>query len=197
MLIIGLTGGIGSGKSTVAQFFKEEGVNVVDADQKSRAVVEPGSPALFEISQHFGDDLIQADGALDRAKLRTIVFNSEQKRHWLEALLHPLFKQAIIEDLNSSTSDYAILESPLLFETDQHTMTQKNILIDVPIEVQLEGTCKRDNIEREQVEKIIAAQMSRDEKRSKADYIVDNTNTLDVVKRHILELHQRFKALAQ
>lgn len=195
MKIIGLTGGIGSGKSTVAQFFKELGINVVDADQKSRDVVEPGMPALAAIAEHFGHEVIQEDGRLDRAYLRGVVFNSEEKRHWLEALLHPLIKEAIIADLNASTSDYAILESPLLFETDQHQMTQKTVLVDVPVEVQIERTCQRDNNDRLQVEKIIAAQMPRQEKQVKADYLLDNTQSLSAVKQQVEQLHQELLAL--
>ncbi|MFC3153526.1 dephospho-CoA kinase [Litoribrevibacter euphylliae] len=195
MKIIGLTGGIGSGKSTVAQFFKELGINVVDADQKSRDVVEPGMPALAAIAEHFGHEVIQEDGRLDRAYLRGVVFNSEEKRRWLEALLHPLIKEAIIADLNASTSDYAILESPLLFETDQHQMTQKTVLVDVPVEVQIERTCQRDNNDRLQVEKIIAAQMPRQEKQVKADYLLDNTQSLSAVKQQVEQLHQELLAL--
>lgn len=195
MLIIGLTGGIGSGKSTVAQFFTELGINVVDADQKSRDVVEPGSPALTSIAEYFGQEAIKDDGSLDRAYLRSVVFNSEEKRHWLEALLHPLIKEAIIQDLTATESDYAILESPLLFETDQHQMTQKTVLVDVPVETQIERTCQRDNNDRAQVEKIIAAQMPREEKQSKADYLLDNTQSLDAVKEQVHQLHQEILTL--
>ncbi len=196
MLIVGLTGGIGSGKSTIAQFFKKLGVHVVDADQKSRDVVEPGQPALQAIADHFGPELIQSDGSLDRAQLRTIVFNSEEKRRWLEGLLHPLIKEAIAKDLHSAESDYAILESPLLFETDQHLMTQTHVLVDVPVEIQVERTCARDNNDAEQVKKIIAAQMPRAEKQQKAAFILDNSRALSEVEHQVQSLHQQFIQLA-
>ncbi|GLQ33269.1 dephospho-CoA kinase [Litoribrevibacter albus] len=197
MFIVGLTGGIGSGKSTVAQFFKQQGINVVDADQKARDVVEPGTPALKEIANYFGPEVLLEDGALDRAQLRSIIFNSEEKRRWLEALLHPLIRDAIIEDLNNSSSDYAILESPLLFETDQHLLTNTTLLVDVPVQLQISRTCERDNNEREQVEKIIEAQMPREQKQEKAEYILDNSRDLPLVREHAQELHQTFLTLAQ
>ena len=196
MLIIGLTGGIGSGKSTVASRFKELGITVVDADQKSRDVVQAGQPALKAIAQEFGEDILLEDGQLNRAKLREIIFNSDEKRHWLEQLLHPLIRDAIEFDLNNATSDYAILESPLLFETDQHQMTDTTLLVDVPVEVQISRTCDRDNNTEEQVRNIIKAQMPRKVKQEKADHVLDNSRALDQVEQDILALHKTFTALA-
>jgi len=196
MLIIGLTGGIGSGKSTVASRFKELGITVVDADQKSRDVVQAGQPALKAIAQEFGEDILLEDGQLNRAKLREIIFNSDEKRHWLEQLLHPLIRDAIEFDLNNATSDYAILESPLLFETDQHQMTDTTLLVDVPVEVQISRTCDRDNNTEEQVRNIIKAQMPREIKQEKADHVLDNSRALDQVEEDIIALHKTFTALA-
>ena len=196
MLIIGLTGGIGSGKSTVASRFKELGITVVDADQKSRDVVQAGQPALKAIAQEFGEDILLEGGQLNRAKLREIIFNSDEKRHWLEQLLHPLIRDAIEFDLNNATSDYAILESPLLFETDQHQMTDTTLLVDVPVEVQISRTCDRDNNTEEQVRNIIKAQMPREVKQEKADHVLDNSRALDLVEEDILALHKTFTALA-
>jgi len=196
MLIIGLTGGIGSGKSTVASRFKELGITVVDADQKSRDVVQAGQPALKAIAQEFGEDILLEDGQLNRAKLREIIFNSDEKRHWLEQLLHPLIRDAIEFDLNNATSDYAILESPLLFETDQHQMTDTTLLVDVPVEVQISRTCDRDNNTKEQVRNIIKAQMPREIKQEKADHVLDNSRALNLVEEDIIALHKTFTALA-
>ena len=127
-LIIGLTGGIGSGKSTVAEQFAALGIVSVDADQASRAVVEPGMPALDYIEEHFGPELITADGQLNRPALREIIFSDPSEKAWLEALLHPLIRDWIMVQLQAATSDYVILESPLLFETDQHQLVDAVLL---------------------------------------------------------------------
>jgi dephospho-CoA kinase len=145
MLVIGLTGGIGSGKSTVAKEFLKLGIYIVDADKKARDAVALGKPALGEISEHFGSGILAPDGNLDRAKLRSLIFSAHEEKEWLEQLLHPLIRQDIEADLKSATSPYAILESPLLFETNQHQMTDKTLLIDVPIEIQVTRSCQRDN----------------------------------------------------
>ena len=123
-LIVGLTGGIGSGKSTVAGAFRQLGIDTVDADLASRKVVQPGMPALARISEHFGEGIIQSDGSLDRAALRKIVFSDPQQKLWLETLLHPLIRGWIVEQLQQSKSPYVILESPLLFETDQQRQSE-------------------------------------------------------------------------
>ena len=142
-LIIGLTGGIGSGKSTVAEQFAALGIVAVDADQASRAVVEPGMPALASIEKHFGPELITADGQLNRPALREIIFANPSEKDWLEALLHPLIRDWILAQLQAATSDYVILESPLLFETDQHQLVDAVLLVDVPVELQLERASAR------------------------------------------------------
>jgi dephospho-CoA kinase len=196
MLILGLTGGIGSGKSTVASTFSKLGITVVDADKKARDVVEPGQPALSEIARYFGSDILLENGSLDRAKLRTIIFNSEENRRWLEQLLHPIIREAIEVELTEATSAYAILESPLLFETDQHEMTCKTLLIDVPTEVQITRTTDRDKNTKEQVEKIIAAQLPREEKIKRADYVIDNSKDLATTQQAIHALHKKLLMLA-
>lgn len=196
MLIIGLTGGIGSGKSTVAKHFKELGIEVVDADQKSRDVVEPGQPALFKIAEKFGSDILLDDGHLDRAKLRGIIFSSDEDRLWLESLLHPLIRDSIKSDLESASSAYVILESPLLFETDQHQMINHSLLVDVSEDTQIQRTCDRDDNNEEQVKRIISAQMPRSLKQEKADYIIDNEVSLDTLETSVKNFHQQFLMLA-
>ena len=162
MFVLGLTGGIGSGKSAVAACFKRYGIRVVDADIAARKVVEPGMPALQAIAEHVGEQVLQADGTMDRAALRSIVFNDEQQRLWLEQLLHPAIAEWIASELASATSPYAILESPLLLETEQRKSTQRILVVDVSKALQIERATTRDDNSREQIEAIIAAQLPRE-----------------------------------
>ncbi|MFV8570493.1 dephospho-CoA kinase [Marinobacter sp. SBS5] len=194
MAIVGLTGGIGSGKSTVVRLFGELGVHWVDADDVAREVVEPGSPALKAIAEHFGDEVLLADGALDRAWLRHRVFAEPEERAWLEGLLHPIIREELIRQLQPAdyTLPYTLLVSPLLLETDQHELVNKILVIDVPESVQLERTMARDDNSREQVERIMAAQMAREDRRSKADAIIDNNQPLVEVEQQVAELHNQW-----
>ena len=196
--IVGLTGGIGSGKSTVAEAFKRLGIRVIDADQASRAVVEPGSKALSAIVNHFADQQLLVDGQLNRAALREIIFNNLEQKVWLEELLHPLIGQWIAEQIKQpSTSPYIILESPLLFETDQHKLVNITLLIDLPPELQKLRASQRDAVSAEQIEAIINTQMSRESKVSLADVIFDNSLTLESIDQRVLDLHCKFENLAQ
>ncbi|WP_166254019.1 dephospho-CoA kinase [Marinobacter salicampi] len=195
--IVGLTGGIGSGKSTVARLFGEVGVHWVDADDVAREVVAPGMPALAQIAGHFGDELISPDGSLDRAALRTLVFNDPAQRQWLESLLHPIIREELVRQLRPEgySLPYVLLVSPLLLETDQHTMTQRVIVIDVPVEVQIERTMSRDENPRDQVERIIASQLPREERLARADEVVHNDRPRTEVAEEVQALHQRLVAL--
>lgn len=197
-LIIGLTGGIGSGKSTVAKAFKALGITSVDADYASRAVVEPGMPALKAIEANFGPELILADGTLNRAGLREIIFADAQQKTWLESLLHPLIRDWILTQLQASlaNSPYVILESPLLFETDQHQLASTVVLVDVPVELQLERAAARDDNTSDQIQSIINAQMSREGKLERADTVFDNSLSEDSIASRVLALHQQFLARA-
>jgi dephospho-CoA kinase len=196
MAIVGLTGGIGSGKSTVVGLFGELGVHWVDADNVAREVVEPGTPALAAIADHFGGNILTREGALDRARLRQIVFEAAEERAWLESLLHPAIRDELVRQLNSDSrhpheqQPYALLVSPLLFETDQHQLVDHSIVIDVPVEVQIERTMARDNNTREQVERIIAAQMPREQRVATADSVIDNNRPPDEVRKLVRALHK-------
>ena len=191
-MIIGLTGGIGSGKSAVSDCFEKLGATVVDADVVAREVVEPGTVALKSIADHFGDDILTAEGALDRAALRTLIFSDENQRKWLEALLHPLIRKEIIAQLNQSNSPYSILSSPLLMETDQQTLVDRVLVVDVPVELQLERTVQRDNNSVDQVKSIISAQSTRAYKQQKADDIILNVGTIEELEKDVSVLHQRY-----
>ncbi|MFE8072076.1 dephospho-CoA kinase [Marinobacteraceae bacterium S3BR75-40.1] len=197
MWVVGLTGGIGSGKSTVASLFENKGIVTVDADEVAREVVEPGQPALKAIADHFGADILDRKGRLDRTTLRHRIFADEAERKWLEALLHPLIRESIVEQLRTAESPYAILVSPLLLETDQHALCQRVLVVDVPPETQIQRTVSRDNNTEEQVRRILAAQMNRDERLAKADDVIDNTDTLDIVAHHVDQLHEEYLALSE
>lgn len=193
MAIVGLTGGIGSGKSTVVRMFGDLGVHWVDADDVAREVVEPGTQALNAIAEHFGADILDGSGALDRARLRTIVFENPAERAWLEGLLHPTIRKELVRQLEPENYSlpYVLLVSPLLFETDQHQLVDHALVVDVPVEVQIERTVARDANSREQVERIIAAQMPRDQRLARADAIIDNNRPYVDVERQVHELHKR------
>ena len=196
MFVVGITGGIGSGKSAVTAKLEQLGIDIIDADIVAREVVEPGTNALKDIQSYFGDRVLSSDGALDRAALREIVFSEPEKRKWLEALLHPIIRNETIKQLNNTSSPYAVLASPLLLETDQHELTQHIVLIDVSVETQIERTIARDNNNRKQVEAIIAAQMSRTEKQRKSDIIVTNDEDLSALYNKVSVLHETLKRLA-
>jgi dephospho-CoA kinase len=194
--VIGLTGGIGSGKSTVARMFGALGVHWVDADDVARQVVEPGTQALRAIADHFGESILQGNGELDRAALRQKVFEDPEQRRWLEGLLHPIIRQELIRQLSPEDYNlpYVILVSPLLLETNQHELVERIVVVDVPEETQIDRTMVRDGNSREQVERILAAQMPRAARREKADAIIDNAQPLERVETSVHALHQRFLA---
>ncbi|ERS83964.1 dephospho-CoA kinase [Marinobacter sp. C1S70] len=194
--IIGLTGGIGSGKSTVARMFGALGVHWVDADDVARQVVEPGTQALRAIADHFGESILQGNGELDRAALRQKVFEDPEQRRWLEGLLHPIIRQELIRQLSPEDYNlpYVMLVSPLLLETNQHELVERIVVVDVPEETQINRTMTRDGNSREQVERILAAQMPRAARREKADAIINNAQPLERVEASVHALHQRFLA---
>ena len=194
--VIGLTGGIGSGKSTVARMFGALGVHWVDADDVARQVVEPGTQALRAIADHFGESILQGNGELDRAALRQKVFEDPEQRRWLEGLLHPIIRQELIRQLSPEDYNlpYVMLVSPLLLETNQHELVARIVVVDVPEETQINRTMARDGNSREQVERILAAQMPRVARREKADAIINNAQPLERVEASVHALHQRFLA---
>jgi len=197
MFVVGVTGGIGSGKSAVSDRFKRLGIKVVDADIASREVVKPGQPALLAIRDHFGAELIQADGTLDRAQLRARVFADPTQRQWLEQLLHPLINAYLRRELASAESPYAVLVSPLLMETSQSRLTNRILVVDVPEHVQLERTMARDSNDEAQVKAIMAAQTTRAARLERADDVVSNIGGFDLLDRTVAELHQRYLSLAR
>jgi dephospho-CoA kinase len=193
--ILGLTGGIGSGKSAAAQCFVDLGVHLVDADNAARWVVEPGRPALAQIAEHFGAGVLQAAGTLNRAALRELIFKDQQQRAWLEGLLHPLIREEIRDYLARAESPYAILVSPLLLETSQHQMVQRVLVIDVPEALQIERTVLRDKTNEEQVRAILKAQTTREHRLSQADDVIVNDRDPAWLKSEVERLHHFYLTL--
>ena len=197
-LIIGLTGGIGSGKSAAAARFEQaHGIHVVDADIKSRVVVEPGRPALRHIVDRFGEAVLQADGTLNRAALRERVFQSSDERRWLEQLLHPLIRDEIVADLASAESPYSLLVSPLLVESGQYQMTQRILVVDVPEALQIARTTARDQVPEQQVQAIMQAQARREERLRHAHDVITNDTDLAALHAQVDALHQHYLNLAR
>lgn len=195
--LVGLTGGIGSGKTAAAQHFEALGIVCVDADIASRAVVEPGRPALSAITEHFGSDILQADGTLDRSNLRHRIFADDNERGWLQSLLHPLITEYLRTHLTAATSPYVILVNPLLFETRQHTWCKRVLVIDVPEEVQIARTMARDENTRAQVENIMKAQAQRQQRLDQADDVIVNDQDLAALHDAVERLNTTYLELAQ
>lgn len=194
---VGLTGGIGSGKSAAAERFADNGITVVDADDAGRIVVEPGQPALEQIAARFGADILQTDGYLDRAALRQRVFTDEDQRQWLQRLLHPLIAQYMRDALNSAPSPYAILANAVLLETGQQSWCHRVLVIDVEASVQIERTMTRDSNSRDQVESIMRRQMDRGDRLAAAHDVIVNNATLKDLQSQVDSIHQKYLALCQ
>lgn len=191
-LIIGLTGGIGSGKTAASNLFLKQGVNVVDTDILARQALQMGSPLLIEVFNHLGQQLKLADGSLDRAALRTVIFNDPSAKTWLENLIHPWVKQATLKALAEATSDYIILSSPLLIESGQLALIDRLLVVDVPEVTQVERTCIRDGNAKDLVKKIIQQQVNRQKRLSLADDIIDNSGSLNELEQQVDALHKQY-----
>jgi dephospho-CoA kinase len=196
MYIVGLTGGIGSGKSTAAKFFNELGITIVDADIIARQVVEPGQPSLQKITEHFGSTILQSNGSLDRGKLREIIFSQPEEKQWLESLLHPVIYQKAHKELHSAKGDYVIYMSPLIFESHQRNWCHRIVVIDIPEELQVERAVLRDHTNVEDIHRIISSQIPRTERLAKADDIIDNSSSREALKKSISALHTKLQKLA-
>ena len=193
-MIIGLTGGIGSGKTAVSDTFKSLGIDIIDADVSSRSVVKKGQPALDDIKSHFGDDILDSENSLDRAKLREIIFKNPDERVWLEKLLHPKIAEHIKGQLESSESPYCILVSPLLLETEQKSYCSSILVIDVSEESQVARTAKRDGVPEEQVKNIISAQIDRKKRLKQADEIIINDGSMEELREKVMVLHKKYSS---
>lgn len=196
-LIVGLTGGIGSGKSAASAWFEQQGICVVDADVVAREVVQVGSPVLQQLVASFGDWVLLENGELNRRALREHVFLDDQARHILNEITHPAIRAAIVEQLEQASSPYVMLVSPLLFESQQDALTSRTLLIDASIELQIQRASMRDGQSLEQIQNIIAAQMSREHKQQRADDIVLNDGELEHLYAQLQPLHLKYLALSE
>ncbi|MBB3188978.1 dephospho-CoA kinase [Halomonas cerina] len=197
-MIIGVTGGIASGKSTVARAFERLGIPWVDADDVAREVVEPGEPALAAIAARHGPRVLQADGRLDRRALREIVFADETERRWLESVTHPRIRERLTErlaQLAAGEAPYVLLVSPLLFESGQSRLVDRTLVIDVPEALQIARTASRDDVDEHQARAIVAAQMPRAERLSRADDVLDNSEGEAALADRVAELDRRYRRL--
>jgi len=189
---VGLTGGIASGKSLVSELFRALGVPVLDADQVSRVVVEPGQPALAEIAAHFGVDVLMADGQLDRRRLREIVFSDPVARRRLEQITHPRIRAHIRQWMDEQTAPYSILENAILFESGMDALVDRVLVVDVPEDLQRQRLTGRDGIDAAFVERMLAAQSPRDVRVSRADDVVLNTGTPEQTQAEVRRLHEAY-----
>jgi len=191
--IIGLTGGIGSGKTTVANIFAEFGIDIIDADLIARDVVAKGSSALCSISEHFGANFIQADGQLNRSLLRQRVFSNDDDKLWLNELLHPLIREQIVSQAKAALSPYCIIVAPLLIENNLFPLVNRVLVIDVKESTQIERSTQRDNNSKEQIQAIINSQVTRQGRQEHADDLLNNDNvSIENLKKSVTKLHHTY-----
>lgn len=195
MLKIGVTGGIGCGKSAVTDYLSGKGIVIADADQAAKVIVEPGQPALKTIVNRFGNQILLDDGTLNRRALRDIIFNNPEQRRWLEQLTHPLVIERLRQELAVAQSPYVILVAPLLLEANLKGIVDRVLVIDTDPEQQITRTMARDGVSRAQIENILQAQASRTQRLSMADDIIDNSGSLDALHQQLDVLHQRYLAM--
>ena len=197
MLVVGITGGIGSGKSTAADRFGELGVPVIDADVVAREVVEPGQPACRRVIETFGEEVANEDGGLNRARLRQIVFADAVKKADLENILHPIIHAEILQQLSQLTATYAIVVIPLLAESKREYPLDRILVVDIPPELQLDRVSVRDQQSAEQIQRIIDLQASRQERLAIADDVISNAGTTEDLLKSVDELHKKYLKIAQ
>ena len=194
MRVLGLTGGIGSGKSMVAQIFAELGAVVIDADKLAREVVEPGQPALQEIASTFGPDVLLPDGRLDRPKLAGIIFSDPAERAKLDAITHPRIRERMEGQIEARRwgRGVLILDIPLLYENNRTNMVEKVIVVWVDAQTQLQRIRQRDGLSAEAARQRISAQMPLDAKRARADHVIDNTGGRDETQRQVEAIYRLY-----
>ena len=195
-MIVGLTGGIGSGKSAAANFFQNEGITVIDADGLSREVIEEGTPGFVSIVEYFGSKIIDSDGSINRAHLRKEVFDDDKKKKLLESIIHPLVRELMVKKIAASKSPYSIVMVPLIFETNSMSNYNRILVIDCDPKIQLERAMLRDNNSKAQIQKIMDSQCSREERISIANDIIPNNDTLENLKIRSIAMHKFYLGLS-
>jgi dephospho-CoA kinase len=195
--VVGLTGGIGSGKTTVSNLFYDRGINIVDADVVAREVVKIGTVGLAKVVKRFSENVLQTDGNLDRAKLREIAFADNKAKNDLNAILHPLIRDEMMSQINNSQSQYCILSAPLLFENKLHEWTDRSAVVDIPPNLQKSRTLQRDGGNEKTIDAIIKAQISRENRLLLADDIIDNSQGKEALVGQVDNLHHQYVELSQ
>ena len=188
-MIIGLTGGIGSGKSAAADFFQNEGISVIDTDQLARKVIEKDTPGYSKVVDSFGANILDNNDSIDRAKLREAVFHDSEKRKILESITHPLVRELMVQKISSSTSPYSIIMVPLIFETNSAKNYDRVLVIDCDVEIQLERAMARDENSADLIQKIIDSQCSRSERLSIANDVIPNNHSIEDLQKRSLAMH--------
>jgi dephospho-CoA kinase len=197
MLRVGLTGGIGSGKSTAAALFAGHGVPVIDADEIARQLVTPGQPAYEQVIRTFGSGIVATNGRLDRDRLRRIVFADQEQRKRLEAILHPLVRREIQRETRRLQAPYCIIVIPLLIEANQRDLVDRVLVIDCDEGLQLQRVAGRSQLTEDEIRKIVGAQLSRNERLRHADDVILNNTDLGELRANVEALHQRYLTLAR
>ena len=195
-MIVGLTGGIGSGKSAAANFFQNEGITVIDADGLSKEVIEEGTPGFANVVDYFGSKIINSDGSINRAHLRKEVFDDDNKKKLLESIIHPLVRDLMVKKIAASKSPYSIIMVPLIFETNSMSNYNRILVIDCDPKLQLERAMLRDNNSKEQIQKIMDSQCSREERISIANDIIPNNDSLENLKIRSIAMHKFYLGLS-
>lgn len=190
--IVGVTGGIGSGKSAICNAFVKFGIDIVDADIVAREVVVPGSDGLLEITENFGPQVIDSNGQLDRKKLRGIIFEDDSKRQLLESILHPRIRRRVESQLAAATSDYCLLCVPLMIERGNSYHVDRLLVVDCPEDTQISRVMARDNLTREQVLAIMATQATRQQRLEKADDVIMNDGSIEELEKRVASLHRDY-----
>ena len=193
---IGLTGGIASGKSTVANLFAALGITIIDTDQLAREVVAPGSPLLARIAEHFGGEILNADGSLDRRALRNRIFENSAERAWLEALMHPAIRALTDARSEEAPSAYCIVAIPLLAETRGEERFDRVLVVDCAPDLQLARLVARDGVTREAAGRILAAQASREARLAIADDVIRNDGDIVALRNQVEKLHRQYLTAA-
>lgn len=190
-IVVGLTGGIGSGKSAATTMFTRKNIDIIDADETARLVVAVGSEGLQQIVNHFGKSILLDDGSLNRAALRENVFSNSEQKQWLNQLLHPLIRQSMLQQIQASTSPYCILSVPLLVEGKLVDICDHIVVVDCPEPMQLARAMKRDGSSQQIIENIMASQATRAERLAAADDVLDNSGTQDFLQQQVDTLHTK------
>jgi dephospho-CoA kinase len=196
MFRVGLTGGVACGKTTVADIFASLGAGIVDTDSIARDVVEPGSAALAEIATEFGSEVIDDSGHLDRAAMRRLVFADAARRKTLERILHPRIRERTLAAIDSLRTPYALVVVPLLFETGFHELVDRSVVVDCPVETQLERLTNRDDVDERTAQGMLAAQLDRKTRVARGDDVIDNGGDRAATRAQVEALHRRYLQLA-